>query len=231
MNVSMIIGSPKTGNSCSATLLKQLETDLTGKAQGNAKNAFPVTTTTYQIRRNPLSLSDVETVVASDVLVIAFPLYVDGVPSHVLRCLYQLEEAFHNSTSSKKPTCYVIINCGFCEGKQNINAVGIMQNFCKRSGIPFGQAFTAGGGEAIRSMIEANNPFGKGGLTYINTDWNQFVDHILATEHAASCYCTPAYPSFIFRIIGNHFFWDQLAKKNGISKKQMKARRSYTKRP
>lgn len=225
MKISMINGSPKVAASCSGLLLNQLQKDILNKAGSSITSED---FTLYQINRNPLSDMDIAEIIISDIIVVAFPLYVDGIPSHMLAALYQLEEAFSGLSVSAKPTFYGIINNGFSEGFQNQHAANMLKLFCQRAGIAFGQVFATGAGEMMRSMIEANAPFGEGPLSFVKEPWNSFVEHIINRESASSVFCSLKMPGLLFRIIGNHTFWKPTAKKNGISEKQMARRLSYS---
>ena len=225
MKISMINGSPKVASSCSGLLLNQLQKDILNKAGSSITSKD---FTLYQINRNPLSDRDIAEIIISDIIVVAFPLYVDGIPSHMLAALYQLEEAFSGLSVSAKPTFYGIINNGFSEGFQNQHAANMLKLFCQRAGISFGQVFATGAGEMMRSMIEANAPFGEGPLSFVKEPWNSFVEHIISQESASSVFSSLKMPGVLFRIIGNHTFWKPAAKKNGISEKQMARRLSYS---
>ncbi len=77
-------------------------------------------------------------------VVFALPLYVDGVPSHVLRFMQEMEEYCRK----EKPdlTVYCIANNGFIEGRQNEPLMQIFEHFCTRSGIIWGGGVGIGGG-------------------------------------------------------------------------------------
>ena len=107
MKISFINGSPKIGTSCSGTLLNQLQKDLLNKgAQIISTEDFFV----YRINKAPLSDANIAEIIKSDIIVVAFPLYVDGIPSHMLAALYQLEEAFLKVSEPQKTLFYGIIN-------------------------------------------------------------------------------------------------------------------------
>ena len=72
-------------------------------------------------------------------VVFGLPLYVDGVPSHVLRFLQEME-AFCRENGLKLRV-YCIANNGFIEGKQNEPL-----NFCARAGLVWGGGVGIGGG-------------------------------------------------------------------------------------
>lgn len=225
MKISFINGSPKVGTSCSGTLLTQLQKDLLNK--GNQKIS-PENFTIYQINKTPLSDANIAEIIKSDIIVVAFPLYVDGIPSHMLAALYQLEEAFLKVPEPQKTSFYGIINNGFSESFQNQHAAAMLNLFCERAGISFGQVFAVGAGEMLRSMVESNIPFGEASLSYVKQDWDSFVENIVEQKSAPSAFCSPKIPARIFCAIGNLTFWNSSAKKNGISKKQMCRRLPYS---
>ena len=78
-------------------------------------------------------------------LVLAFPLYADGLPVTLLHFLKALEAHL----PAHKPTVSVLINCGFLEYGQNDIAVEMVALFCRQNGFPFGSVLKIGSGEAI----------------------------------------------------------------------------------
>ena len=89
-------------------------------------------------------IADAETVVFS------MPLYVDGVPSHLLPFLKKMELSCLER--NKDLNVYVIANNGFIEGKQNEPLMQIMENFCERSGIKWCGGLGIGGGVMMNVM-------------------------------------------------------------------------------
>ena len=225
MKISFINGSPKVGTSCSGTLLNQLQKDILNKG---AQIISTEDILVYRINKEPLSDANIAEIIKSDIIVVAFPLYVDGIPRHMLAALYQLEEAFSKVSEPQKTSFYGIINNGFSESFQNQHAAAMLNLFCKRAGISFGQIFAVGAGEMLRSMVESNVPFGEASLSYVKQDWDSFVENIVEQKSAPSVFCSPKIPARIFCAIGNLTFWNPSAKKNGISKKQMCRRLPYS---
>ena len=80
----------------------------------------------------------------SQAVVFGVPLYVDGIPSHVLRFMKKMEmfckeKGLHLSV-------YCIANNGFIEGKQNEPLMSAFENFCARAGLTWGGGVGVGGG-------------------------------------------------------------------------------------
>ena len=83
-------------------------------------------------------LQDAQTVV------FGVPLYVDGIPSHVLSFLEKME-AFCREKGLRL-NVYVIANNGFIEGKQNEPLMQLFGHFCDRAGLSFRGGVGVGGG-------------------------------------------------------------------------------------
>ena len=77
-------------------------------------------------------------------VVFGLPLYVDGIPSHLLRFMEKME------TFCKEKdlhiNVYCIANNGFIEGKQNEPLMRTFENFCNRAGLTWGGGVGIGGG-------------------------------------------------------------------------------------
>ena len=77
-------------------------------------------------------------------VVFGVPLYVDGVPSHVLRFLEEMETFCREN--DLKLSVYCVANNGFIEGKQNEPLMRVYENFCVRAGLAWGGGVGIGGG-------------------------------------------------------------------------------------
>lgn len=80
----------------------------------------------------------------ADAVVFCLPLYVDGIPSHVLRFM-EHAEAFCKENSLHF-SVYCIANNGFIEGKQNELLMQTFEHFCARAGLTWGGGVGIGGG-------------------------------------------------------------------------------------
>ena len=83
-------------------------------------------------------LDDAENVVFS------LPLYVDGIPSHVLRFMEEME--IFCRENGLKLRVYCVANNGFIEGKQNEPLMQVFEHFCTRAGLVWGGGVGIGGG-------------------------------------------------------------------------------------
>ena len=86
----------------------------------------------------------------ADNVVFSVPLYFDGIPSHVLAFLEEMEKFCKENNLSLK--IYAISNGGFIEGKQNRGVLEIFENFSRRSGCLWGGGIGVGGGVMLHVM-------------------------------------------------------------------------------
>ena len=77
-------------------------------------------------------------------VVFGLPLYVDGVPSHVLRFLEKMDA--YCKMNHLSLSVYCIANNGFIEGRQNEPLMQTFENFCARAGLSWSGGVGIGGG-------------------------------------------------------------------------------------
>ena len=77
-------------------------------------------------------------------VVFGLPLYVDSVPSHVLRFLEKMEVFCREN--GLHLAVYCVANNGFIEGKQNEPLMQNFEHFCNRAGLVWGGGVGIGGG-------------------------------------------------------------------------------------
>ena len=95
-----------------------------------------------------------ELIKGADSVIMALPLYVDGVPSRVIEFMNAYAK-FNEKNDAGKPKFYFIINCGFMEHEQNNTAIKILRSFSEKSGFAFGGGISIGSGAMILGTDEA----------------------------------------------------------------------------
>ncbi len=100
MKITLINGSPKRRDSASGVILSQLKGYMKSDASLCELHFFTPHPQPEQLQ----AAAD------SDVLIFAFPLYVDGIPSHMVSALLDLETVIREK--KKKRTVYAILNSG-----------------------------------------------------------------------------------------------------------------------
>ena len=86
---------------------------------------------------------------SADTVILSFPLYWDGLPSHVVRALEQLREYRKASPPSKTQRFVAIVNNGFPEPWHNEVGLRICRRFADETGFEWGGGLNVGGGAAI----------------------------------------------------------------------------------
>ena len=99
----------------------------------------------YMHLRTPADREKIlQTLKTAEKVVFAVPLYVDGVPSHMLPFMREMEAFCRENGLRLK--MYVIANNGFIEGRQNEPLMQVVENFCTRSGLEWCGGIGIGGG-------------------------------------------------------------------------------------
>lgn len=144
MKTLLVDCSPKKKLSTSSYLLSSLSFQIKGKKE--------------KIKLLPKNYDSIcKNMQKADVVVLAMPIYVDGVPASVLRFFeYAQNYCAENHISSLK--IYAIVNCGFYEGKQTKTCHRIIENWCNSCGFSYMGGIGQGAGEMI-GIIRFVNPF------------------------------------------------------------------------
>ncbi len=86
---------------------------------------------------------------AADILVLAFPLYIDSLPYPVIKVLELIAAQRNASAPCKKQQFLAISNSGFPEAHQNETALAICRRFAKEADREWIGGLALGGGQAI----------------------------------------------------------------------------------
>jgi hypothetical protein len=94
----------------------------------------------------------------SDLLILAFPLYVDSPPYLVAAALERIAAHRQTQPAPKPPSFLVIVNCGFPEAHHNRTALAICEQFAVAAGLRWagGLALGAGGAISGRPLAEVS---------------------------------------------------------------------------
>lgn len=168
---------------------------------------------------NEVNYSDVDN---SDIIVIAFPLYVDTLPSTVIEFLVNLEKYAKDSKNS--PRVYSVVNCGFFEGIQNKHAIQIIKNFCDKTGYKWRFGVGIGAGEFMKhtkTSIPLNSEIKHDiyeAFMEIKNDIN-----ITSEDIKDNFFLSPKIPKSSFISTGSTH-WIEAAKNMSVSEEQLYSR-------
>lgn len=208
MKISLINGSPKFKNSASGCLLQELKPFL--EHDNNLISE-------YHFREPQLNTGEMEQLAQCDVLVFAFPIYVDGIPSHLLNCLIQLE-SFFSTIKAKDIIVYSLVNCGFYEGHQNALAIEMMKNWCAKAELQWGQGVGIGAGGMLTAI--KNVPIGNGPKKDLGIAFEKLANNILKASSGEDIFITANFPRILYKLAAERG-WRKSIKANGLKRKDL----------
>lgn len=138
--ITLLNGSPKAGESNTEWVLRRLEERLDGCTILSARKIDPET---------------LHALCGADTVILGFPLYVDSIPSHLLRFLLEWEKTAQAGEQVKQSRLYAVSQCGFFEGEQNRYALKQIRHFADRAGFLWGGGIGIGGGMALPQIPES----------------------------------------------------------------------------
>ncbi|HKI53493.1 MAG TPA: NAD(P)H-dependent oxidoreductase [Anaerolineales bacterium] len=134
----LLVGSPRTRKSTSASLGGYLFEQL--KERGVETQTIQIyTTINSQVRMDEMykAIDD------ADLVLLAFPLYVDSLPAPVIATLEKI--AAHRKGSNKPIRFAAIANCGFPEAHHNDTALAICSEFARQNNFAWMGSLALGG--------------------------------------------------------------------------------------
>ncbi len=206
MKIGLINGSPKALSSTSQVLLDEL------------KMLLPMDhdLISVGIHHAMLNTSQLDDIASCDVLVFSLPMYMGGIPSHLLHCLIQLEKALaeipHNIT------VYAIVNNGHYEATQNETTLAMMKNWASRAQLKWGQGIGIGSGVMIATAKDV--AMGHGAKKNLGHPYSSFVNNLLDRASGDHLYVNPTYPRFALMQGANHDLTKQ-GKAHGLRKRDL----------
>lgn len=205
MKITLINGSPKVTSSASGAIIDDLKRYLGEKAEVVEVGLHTAT----------LTKDVIEKMAKTEAWVFVYPLYVDGIPGHLLSCLIQLEQA---RLQNPQIHIYGIVNCGFYEGVQAELSLNLLQNWSLKAGFIWSGGVGIGGGGGL-AMMPKMEP-GHGPKAPIDKALEAFSETILSKAVHDNCYVSVAFPRFLYRM-GAQIGWRQMIKANGGKAKDL----------
>ena len=204
MKIIIINGSPKTLKSNSEILGNYLFPLL---KENNIKKYYSI-----YFQLNDKTKNEIYN---SDILIFIFPLYVDGIPSNLLKLLVKFEK---ENVIRPETKIYCIVNNGFYEGKQNFLALLHMKNWCKKVNAKWGQGIGIGSGELLPYLKKFK--LGQGPLKNLEKILNRLSRNILTLNSDKNIYINPNWPKSLYFIQGS-ISWILKARKNNLKIREL----------
>jgi len=210
----LLVGSPRTRKSTSNSLggyvLEQL------KAQSIQTETIYV----HTVLRSPEKLNNLMSAIDNaDLILLAFPLYVDSLPAPVIEALEHIKAHRHDFVSERPVLFAAIANCGFPEASHCAVALDICELFARQSNFVWAGSLALGAGEGIvhgEALDTAGGP-----SVLLKQALNMAAKSLSRGEdiplEATALLAKPIIPSWLYRFMGG-FGWGQQAKKYGVEK-------------
>ena len=204
MKISIINGSPKAGRSNSEILGNYL---LSLLKDNEIRKYYSISVRLDDKIKNQIY--------NSDVLIFLFPLYVDGIPSNLLKLLVEFEK---KKVIKYRTKIYCIVNNGFYEGKQNQLAILQIKNWCEKVKARWGQGIGVGAGELLPYLKKY--PLGQGPLKNLGKVLDKFSANILTLKSDEDIYINPSWLRSLYFLQGS-ISWILKGRKNNLRVREL----------
>lgn len=230
-NALLIVGSPKIKHRSTSSILGEYLIEI--MKSGGWKTE--VLTLKGSLNREKGQVELCSAVDRSDLIILAFPLYIDALPYLVTKA-FEVIARHKNTLRVKKPqSIFTIINNGFPEFHQNALALAICRFFADQCGISWAGALAMGAGEAIGGEQELTKTKRSGppvkhiieALDKAGADLAKGSAVSLNVQSLISKTPIPIVPFGIWRWIFTKLGgqgWKQQAIENGVKKEEMYAK-------
>ena len=153
---------------------------------------------------------------AAPAIVFCIPLYVDGLPSQVIRLMEKFEQEYRGG----RKKIYVLANMGLYESSQLVNLFSAVTQWSRKMDFEYCGGLGISAGELIGGLMEMI-PFGKGPIRKSSEGMDLLARAINSESKTYDIYAEPkGFPKWLFIQIAN-VNWDRTARKNGIDPKEL----------
>ncbi|MCX6178171.1 MAG: NAD(P)H-dependent oxidoreductase, partial [Chlorobiales bacterium] len=215
----LLVGSSRIAKSTSSSLGSYLFEQL--QKHGLATETIYIYKAINTIERMEALRQAIDT---ADLVVLAFPLYVDTLPAPVISVL---EDVVTHGTAKTKPipTRFVaIVNCGFPEARQNASAIAVCAEFARAAEFEWMGGLSLGAGEGIVHAQPLSKLGGQGAPLRRALDMaaGELAQGKPISNNAQELFAKPLMPEWMYRL-GGTIGWKMRARKFG-TQKQLRAR-------
>ena len=211
--VLLLVGSPKRKRSTSFALGNHL---LSRLREHGFETEIRITSAPLKPDTSGESLLDF--IHQADIVILAFPLYVDSLPYPVIRILEDIAEYRRKNAPLKDQRLLAIVNCGFPEAHQNHTALAICRQFAMETGFQWAGGLGLGGGGIINGTPL---PRMKGVTRWVIKSLNMTADALASGKpmppEAVSLMAKPMIPNRMYLFFAGRS-WRRTARKHGVLK-------------
>ena len=154
-----------------------------------------------------------------ELIVLAFPLYVDSLPAQVVRALERIAEWRSDPRKARAQRLLVLVNCGLPDARHNELALRICRRFARETGIDWTGGLALGGGEAIRGRPLVEIPrLARHVIRALDLSAAMLAAGRPVPSKAVRLMAKPILPSRLYTWIGSRH-WKRSARKHGAQGK------------
>lgn len=215
-NIVLIDGSPKVNEPSTSNYL----VEAIG-SQIDEASAHKTFINVRQSIKKHKTLDDFAVIAQADAIIIVFPLYIFCLPGILMRFFedyyqYWLE---HEQTAAQ-PKVYAVVNCGFPEPGINMEAIRVISSFSRHINAQFRFGVLIGGGGMLREA--ANAPFMKKTMKSLHDAFAAIAEDIGSADlkDIDNFNIFMNFPRRLYLFMGDRG-WKGLARRNGLSKKDL----------
>lgn len=208
----LLVGSPRTKKSTSASLGGYLFEKL--NARGVETQTIQIYTSLNSSERMKGMLHAIDT---TDLILLAFPLYVDSLPAPVTATLERI--AAYRKANQPRIRFAAIANCGFPGAHHNNTALAICSEFARQNGLAWAGGLSLGAGEGIVHGVPLNELDGRAIplKKALELAAQALAEGKQIPQAARDLLAKPIIPTWMYTLRGT-FGWKQAAKPYGMEK-------------
>ena len=213
MKAVLLIGSPHGFKSTS----NSLGTYLLDKLQGGGYEVSKVhaQAVVYSQEKEAQMLAQVAD---SDLLVLAFPLFVDCLPAALILALEKIANSRKTTAKPKSTRVLAIVNNGFPDSSQNATAISICKQFAKETGYEWAGGLMLGAGQMINGAPLEKAPMMKNVKKALDLAAQNLLEGSTVSNEATELMAKSVMPKFLLTMFAN-MSWKSMAKPYGAQKK------------
>jgi NAD(P)H-dependent FMN reductase len=155
----------------------------------------------------------------ADIVVMACPLYVDSVPSIVIRAMELIAQDRQAKRELREQRLLCVVNSGYPEAHQNDTALAMCRQFAREAGFQWAGGLALGAGEAIggRPLLTVKG-MARNVIKSLDLTTDALVTSKPVPREAIQKMAKSFMPKWLYLWFGR-INWKRQAKKHGVQKK------------
>jgi multimeric flavodoxin WrbA len=227
-NALLMVGSPKIKEHSTSSIMGEYLTEVLA-TRGWKSEKLTLKASLFREKGQAKLCSAVD---RADLIILAFPLYIDALPYLVTKSFEVIARHLRVSGNRSPQRLFTIVNNGFPEAHQNALALAICRSFAEQCGIGWAGGLAMGAGEilgggqpltepkrsgppvkhVIEAMIKAGEGLARG--SGFSSDAQRLISKVPIPVVSSSVW------RWMFQRLAG-FFWKRMARENGVETKDM----------